>query len=179
MKGESSDERSRVQPASTASASEMDGLDISSLFDVGISWVSRRALDACPSVIPAFKLKAVPHTDATLTQSGTHIPLGALGLDLPYASRLSESQLVFKEPPLPLELLMISESVFPNSGKRWGKLLPHVLDMHGGLEGEKNAPKTPTDIPLNSPGLMQPESSTAYTSRLETWLVDRQPQSPT
>ena len=39
---------------------------------------------------------------------------------------------------------MISESVFPKSGKRWGKLLPHVLDMHGGLEGEKNAPKTPT-----------------------------------
>ena len=40
---------------------------------------------------------------------------------------------------------MISESVFPSLGKRWDKMLPrHVLDMHGSLEGGKNAPKTPT-----------------------------------
>ena len=47
-------------------------------------------------------------------------------------------------------LLLISESVFSSSVKRWRKMLPwNVLDMHG---AEKMAPKTPTVNTLEDPG---------------------------
>ena len=42
---------------------------------------------------------------------------------------------------------MISESVFPNPGKRWGKMLARqVLNMHRGRGKEKIALGMPTDI---------------------------------
>ena len=76
MKGESIADCMSVQPARTASASEIDGKDIPSVSDVGINWVKRRAFDALPSVIPAFNSEAMD------TQSAIHMPLGPKGSDL-------------------------------------------------------------------------------------------------
>ena len=46
-------------------------------------------------------------------------------------------------------LLIISESVYLDSGKCWGDMLSrHVLGLHGGLEKENIALKTPTKADL-------------------------------
>ena len=83
MKGESIAERRMVLPARTARASEMEGREGSRAGVVGMSWVRRRALEDAASLIPSPKLMAEAHSDATSTQSGYHLPLGAKGWDRP------------------------------------------------------------------------------------------------
>ena len=54
-----------MQPANTASASEIEGRSGSRAVVVGMSWVRSREMAPYPSVIPAFKLNPRPHSEAT------------------------------------------------------------------------------------------------------------------
>lgn len=54
-----------MQPANTASASEIEGRSGSRAVVVGMSWVRSREMAPFPSVIPAFKLNPRPHSEAT------------------------------------------------------------------------------------------------------------------
>ena len=71
--------RTRVQPAKTASASEIDGREGLKAGSVGMSWLNSLAFEAAPSVIPALRLSARAHTGAIPTDQSVLItPLVAL-----------------------------------------------------------------------------------------------------